>query len=124
MNYSFPKHTRLKSSKAIATLFQSGSPLKKFPIKLVYTKAEQKQEEPTFKVAFSVPKRHFKRAVDRNYLKRILRESYRLQKQLLQLQTKQNYTLMFIYIGKEKTDYATIKEKMEQLLLKFNKEIN
>lgn len=124
MNYSFPKHTRLKNSKAIAMLFQSGNQLKKFPIKIVYSQADQDALEPVIKVAFSVPKRNFKRAVDRNYLKRILRESYRLQKQILQLQTNKSYNIMFIYLSKEKSNFVTIKPKMEQLLLKFNEEIN
>ncbi len=122
MNYRFKKEAHLKSRKTIRLLFEDGKQLKKFPLKLMFSPSLF-SEDVKQQVAFSVPKRNFKRAVDRNHLKRLLRESYRLQQHNIK-ETKTQYALMFIYIGKEKITFEALQDKMEQLLLKFNIEIN
>ncbi len=119
MNKRFGKTEKLKHRKDIERLFAEGKSLKKFPVKLVFYPL------PTasiHKVGVSVPKRHFKRAVDRNRLKRLLRESYRLQKDILS-ENIPPHALMFIYTGKEKTDFHTIKEIVAQLLYDFVKQV-
>lgn len=123
MKYRFGKQEHLKSRKTIGKLFQEGKQLKKYPIKLVYLPINF-EESIVFKVAFSVPKRNFKRAVDRNHLKRLLREIYRLQKELIATKEKQQYALMFIYLSKEKLTFEELKQKMEQLLIKLKEEIH
>lgn len=118
MDYHFGKTEKLKRKTYLDALFSKGKSLKRFPVKLIYHPIET----PNHKIGVSVPKRSFKRAVDRNRLKRLLRESYRLNKALIDGHSK-GYALMFIYIGKEKTDFATIYSTVEKLLNEFTKKI-
>ena len=76
------------------------------------------------KVAVSVPKRNFKKAVDRNYLKRLMREAYRLKKQVILTPIEAQYSVMFIYLSQEKISYKELEPIMEQLLLKFKEEVS
>ena len=66
------------------------------------------------KVLFSVPKRKFKRAVDRNLLKRRLKEVYRLNKNLIS--DKSNYNIAFLYIAKEICEFEQLETAMVKLL--------
>ena len=76
-DFSFKKKERLSGSKSISHLFHEGKSLSAFPVRILYTIGEGPLP---IKVAISVPKRLFKRAVDRNLLKRRIREAYRLNK--------------------------------------------
>jgi len=70
-----------------------------------------------------VPKRNFKRAVDRNTLKRRIKEAFRLHKQVLAASPSPNsWIIGYIYIGKEIADYQTIAGKLNQSLLRLTKE--
>ena len=71
------------------------------------------------KIAVSVPKRNFKRAVDRNFLKRLMREAFRKNKYLLTNELTQHYALMFIYTSREKEDYQKLFAAVEDLLKKM-----
>ena len=69
---------------------------------------------------FSVPKRNFKRAVDRIRIKRVLREVYRKNKYLIyQSAHTKKHIFMFIYMDKKKIDYYLLEERMIKLLNKF-----
>jgi len=68
----------------------------------------------------SVPKRNFKRAVDRNRIKRLLREAYRNHKPSV-ADGQQSYALMLIYIGKQKMDFSELSAKVEEVLNAFVK---
>jgi len=119
MRYTFTKPERLKNDKEISRLFEEGKSITVFPIRLIYLFCDE-NEQPYIKAAFTASKRNFKKAVDRNRIKRLLRESYRLNKPQLykRLDTK-NYIFMFIYIGKEAVKKDTLNEKMRQLFHKF-----
>lgn len=107
MSYKLPTSEKLKSKKLIDNLFNGkGDSVKKFPLLLVYQKITE--EEVKHQVGFSVSKRNFKKAVDRNHLKRLMREAYRLNKPEFQ----QPCAMMFIYISKRRMSLKEITESM------------
>jgi ribonuclease P protein component len=117
-SYTYPKSEKLKSQKAIDLLFSEGKSVSKYPLRLVYRKMETHQEE-TLKFGVSVSKKYFKNAVDRNYYKRILRETYRLNKHLFVEKLTDKYAIMFFYQTKDRLDYQEINTKTIQLFEKF-----
>jgi len=116
MNFRFPKSEKLKSRKTIELLFQEGKSVSKFPIKVFYLPVENGEKT---QAGFTVPKRNFKNAVDRNRIKRQLRESYRLQKHLLKFKDDSKFAFFFLYLGKEKLEYSSIEKAMAALLEKI-----
>lgn len=118
MDYSYPKEEKLKSKKIIESLFAQGKSVGKYPLRLVYIQQEFEDEVP-LKMGVSVSKKYFKKAVDRNYFKRVLRECYRLNKHLLIDNLEQKYCFMFFYQSKDRLNYNEINEKTIQLFEKF-----
>ncbi|MRX69296.1 ribonuclease P protein component [Flavobacterium resistens] len=123
MSFTYPKNERLKSKTTIGLLFSEGKSVSKYPLRLVYREAEKNSEEK-IKLGVSVSKKYFKKAVDRNYFKRVLRETYRLNKHLLLDQLNQPYSIMFFYQTKDKLSYQEINTKTIQLFEKFLQQIN
>lgn len=114
---SFNRSESLKSRKRIRALFESGESLHRYPLRLVWRVAAAGQLSP-IQVAFSVPKRRFKRAVKRNRIKRLMREAYRLQKQAwyaAAAEQEQAYDFMFIYTGKEELPLTLLERKLHKL---------
>lgn len=118
MKNTYPKHEKLKSKTTIDLLFSKGKSVSKYPLRLVYVPAVLENEE-RIKFGVSVSKKYFKKAVDRNYFKRVLRETYRLNKQLLLENLEQPYAFMFFYQTKDRLSYTEINEKTIQLFQKF-----
>jgi len=119
--FSLSKNDRLCSQKAISELFARGESFFIFPLKVVFLKMPFGGDCPV-KAAFSVSKRNFKRAVRRNYLKRLMRETYRLNKVgLAGVLSKNNaqMAVMFIYAAKELKDYTTVEKAMLKCLKKL-----
>ncbi|MBX9890050.1 MAG: ribonuclease P protein component [Amoebophilaceae bacterium] len=79
----FSKQDRLTNRKAIQKLFNEGNAFKKFPYRVFYLSVKKTNELFCNKVVFSVPKKHIRSAVQRNKIKRLCREVYRLNKHLL-----------------------------------------
>lgn len=123
MNFTYPKNERLKSKTIIGLLFSDGKSVSKYPLRLVYRLAEENSVEQT-KVGVSVSKKYFKKAVDRNYFKRVLRETYRLNKHLLLDNLNEKYSIMLFYQTKDRLSYEEINTKMIQLFEKFSLQIN
>ncbi|SMD33788.1 ribonuclease P protein component [Reichenbachiella faecimaris] len=110
--YSFPKRERLSSKKLIDALFTKGASFYFYPFSVRFLLADENTTCHQFMV--SVSKRNFKRAVDRNRIKRLIRESYRLHKHLLDEHLPQGKFLLiaYIYTGKEIHPYDFIESKL------------
>lgn len=119
MNARYSKPEKLKSQKTIDALFAKGQSASLFPLRLVYIKKSGQDTGINFGV--SVSKRYQKRAVDRNYLKRIMREIYRQNKGLLT--PTEGYVLMLLYQSKEILPYTVVKTKTIALFEKFSKQV-
>ncbi len=121
-DFTYSKSEKLKSRKTIDLLFSNGKSVSKFPLRLVYAPSEGAKEKVLFGV--SVSKKYFKNASDRNYLKRVLRECYRLNKHLLHENTDKPYAFMFFYQTNELLTYQEIEEKTIQLFKNWVAEKN
>ena len=122
MAFTYPKTEKLKSRNAIDALFSKGTSVSKYPLRLVYL-PEVFADDSKIKIGISVSKKYFKPAVDRNYYKRLLRESYRLNKHLLIENLDQPYTFMLLYQSKDRLDFAEVNVKTILLFEKFLAEI-
>ena len=118
MRYTLGKEEKLKSKKQIEHLFLNGNRVKNFPFHLIYLEENHFTEFPV-QVAFSVPKRNIKLAVNRNRIKRLMREIYRLNKHKIAENISEKYKFMFIYVGKEEMNYANMEVSYLKLLEKF-----
>ena len=123
MSFYYPKKEKLKSQKLIEQLFSEGKSVSAYPLRMVYLKTEF-EDDTQFKTGVSASKRNFKKAVDRNRIKRLLREAYRLNKATYFNNISSCYTLMILYIGKDGTDFASVDKKMKQLLDTFSKKVS
>ncbi len=123
MSFSYPKKEKLKSEKLIGQLFSEGKSVSAFPLRMVYLKTDF-DDNIQFKTGVSVSKRNFKNAVDRNRIKRLLREAYRLNKACYFNNILGSYALMILYISKDGTDFDSIDKKMKLLLDTFSKKVS
>lgn len=120
------KHEKLKSRKAIGQLFKTGKRLKGYPVGVSYALSENAEEESTIRILVSVPKRSVKKAVQRNRIKRQIREAYRTQKHdllaVIESQAKVLH-LAFVYQGDHSSDFTVISEKIKQHLSRLQEEL-
>jgi len=120
--FGFGRKEKLKSRKQIEELFLNGKNFSMFPLRITY------QFLPTDKtgvqVGVTAGKKYFKRAVDRNRIKRLIREAYRLQKTGLAEAMKHNGLkgfLFFVYTDKTIASFTVIKEAMSKALSRLEK---
>lgn len=127
MSYRLPSTARLKSRKSIAHLFEKGKKKTFFPVGLLWAETES-IKDASLQIMFSVSKRSFPRAVDRNYLKRRMREGWRLQKgPLEEVLCRQNRTLMvaLVYKSQSREGFKMIYDKISlsiQHLIRLNEQ--
>jgi ribonuclease P protein component len=117
MKATFNKKERLKKKKEIELLFSEGKSISKYPVRLVYRKSIF-EKNIKIRVGVSVSKRNFKKAIDRNCIKRLMRESYRKNKYLVPNTTHQ-FSFMFLFSGKKTPEYSLVESKIKEILQKF-----
>ncbi len=120
--FGFGRKEKLKSRKQIDSLFLNGKNFSVFPLRVTYQ--FERSEETLAQVGVTAAKKHFKRAVDRNRIKRLIREAYRLQKNDFNealIQNRQKCFLFFIYTDKTIAPFKVIKETMDKCLKRLEK---
>jgi ribonuclease P protein component len=114
-NNSFGKTERLSSAKVIEKLFENGRKFSNYPFR-IFWKVTDRNESTEIKVLVSVPKKFFSKAVERNLIKRRIREAYRKNKQILyngiKTNSSQSIELAFIYAGKDIIEYHELEIKI------------
>lgn len=135
--YTFKKNEKLKSRKTIEQLFKEGNSFSIFPFRILWCFNEHATD--VLQVGLTAGSKHFKKAVDRNRVKRLMREAYRLQKnELHEVLTRKpagpihqgpaggkKYLAVFIiYTGKELPDYDTVFKKTGLVIKRLIKIVN
>lgn len=123
-NFTFRKEERLCSKKIFEELALSKNHLFIHPIKLIWVEKEMLPHDAIAQAAFTVPKRIFNKAVDRNRIKRIMREAYRLNKhQLYQYCSEKDkkLALLFVYVAKDSPNFNLLREKLNLILQRLMK---
>jgi len=124
--YTFKKEERLCNKRLIDKLFHNGSSFLCYPFRVSWLVNSEPQAYPA-QILFSVPKKRYKHAVDRNLVKRLMREAYRLHKQqhlydILQ-QADKKIIVSVGYVGKEIEPYLFIEKKMLRMLAQLSGEL-
>ncbi len=123
MKFTFPKKEKLKSQKLIEKLFLEGKAVTAFPIRLLYLQTTF-EDGSKIKTGVSVSKRNFKKAVDRNHIKRLLREAYRLNKPEYFNNITTSYAFMILYLGKDDADFDSVNSKLKIVFKMFLEKIS
>ena len=116
---TFPLKEHLKSKKTIDKLYAEGTSVTAFPLRAVFIEQGTEEQEPQAAILISVAKKRFRHAVDRNLVKRRIREAYRTSKHsfVAALQNKgKKMAVAILYIDTRHNSTAFIKRKMEKLL--------
>jgi ribonuclease P protein component len=127
VSFTFNKEEKLCSQKIIGEMFLSGNSFLCYPLKVVWLDALDNSFGFPVQAAFSVPKRIFNRAHDRNLIKRRMRETYRYRKnllyELLELRNRK-IGLMIVYIAKEKSEFHQIESAMTKIISRLDRELS
>ena len=122
--FTLSKQERLTSRKEIEILFGEGQSLTKYPVRLIWRESPLPPSSGIpVQVMFSVSKKKFPRAVDRNRVKRLMKESYRLLKPGVYdaITPQKSYHLGWIYTGTELLDFVTIQKSIAEALDRWMK---
>ena len=121
----FPSSEHLKSKRVLEKVYNEGALLKKYPFRLKYLK-HAVNEGSGVQIVISIPKRYIKTAVERNRLRRKIKEIYRLNKRPILDKVKdqnEGLALFLIYTSKEKEPFAALDKKLKELLITLEKNI-
>lgn len=119
--HTFHKSERISLQREIDLLFTTGLSFSVYPLRILYLPQKPHSDAPVA-VLIAVPKRRLKRAVARNRVKRLIRESYRLNKSLLlDISPPKNFLIAFLYTGNEVHDFPTLEHAMKIALEKLSR---
>lgn len=121
----FPKQEKLKSSKELSELFNKGKTFTSFPVKAIYSFGKVTQEEAPGQTAFVVSKRYFKKAVDRNRIKRLMREAFRLNKGTfydILTTSGGKCRLILMFLDRKLPEFSEVQDKIILILQRLQKE--
>lgn len=118
MKYTLGKPSKLKGKINIQELFTTGKSIRKGALRMVY---DLDSNHDTIQIGFTVSKRFFKKAPDRNRVKRLMRESYRLQQQQLQFPIETGLKIMMIYQSSKMPDYEHVFKLVKSCIKDLNK---
>lgn len=123
-SFRFFKTERLTNKRKFENLFQNGKSINAYPLKLIYVLEPRNSDTVPVQFAFTIPKRSFKKAVDRNFLKRRIKETFRLNKhRVYNLLAPKEMSIygIFIFIEKEKRSFHEIDKAMLIAISKLEK---
>jgi ribonuclease P protein component len=125
LNQRFRKNERLCSQKRIKSLFEEGKSFNQYPFRVIWSLNKLPGDSPA-RIVVSVPKKRFKKAVDRNLIRRRIKEAYRKKKHSLYSSLEHSdrqVDFMIIYVADTILDYQLIDNKISALLVRFQKEL-
>lgn len=121
-SFSFPKQDKLCGEIRIGKLFSEGKGFIVYPLRVVYREVKAENIQSPLRLMISVPKKKVRKAVHRNYVKRLIREAYRINRvQLLKeiASSGMNFDLAVIYLTNEIIPFSQVNEKMTIALQKL-----
>lgn len=125
--FGYHKKEKLKSRAELQAIFTTGKSFSVFPIKVFFIEKDSMDNSVPVHAGVGVSSKHFKKAVDRNRIKRLLREAYRLEKQSLHealVNQSKTISVFFLYLDKELPDHTLVREKMKEGIEKLIKKLN
>jgi ribonuclease P protein component len=123
--FRLTKEERVTGERRIETLFAQGDSFMAYPFRVVYLETAHLQSMP-LSVLISIPKKRLKAAVDRNRMKRLFREAYRLNKHQLivaMLPLTGHIEVAFIYVKDELSDFVTVEKGVRKALRELSLQI-
>lgn len=123
-NQGLPKSARIKSRASLEQLFASGKSFSIFPIKIFYNVSDFENSKAPVQIGVGVSARNFKKATERNRIKRLLRETYRTQQELIIVPEGKKLDVFFLYIGKELPAFVDLKLVLASVMKKLSERLN
>lgn len=122
--FTLSKEERICSKKLINELFTgNGRSMTAFPLRVVFMKRTIVDDQPRAAMLVSVPKRYFKHAVDRNRVKRQVREAFRRNKSIITQNLTDDHdavTMAFVWLTNEKYPSSEVENRMVRLLTRIS----
>lgn len=122
--FTFKREERLKSRKTIDSLFAEGHSFGQYPLRIVWTEVQEGKTNSPVQFALTVPKKKFRNASDRNRIRRLIREAYRLQKPYFYEKLpplERPLAMMIIFTGRETPTFDVVYESMGRILRRLSK---